>query len=89
MWIKHGHKIAPLTKLCSTKIKFKWMHVENDAFVAIKNIVVCAVLLSYPKFSEKFIIQTDTSNTLLGGLIFKNIKPISFYSPKLTPAQIN
>ena len=55
----------------------------------MKNIVGRYVLLSYPNFSEKFIVHTDASNTQLGGIIGQNGKPIAFYSHKLTPAQIN
>ena len=55
----------------------------------MKKIVGRDVLISYPNFSEKFIIYTDSSNTQLGGISSQNGKPISFYSHKLTPAQIN
>ena len=39
MWHKRAHTLAPLTKLCSTKVKFKWADLENNAFVAMKNIL--------------------------------------------------
>ena len=50
MWNKRAHTLAPLTKLCSTKVKFKWTDVENNAFIAMKNIVGCDVLIYYPNF---------------------------------------
>ena len=34
MWRKIAHKISPLKKLCSTKFKFKWTGVYNNAFIA-------------------------------------------------------
>ena len=89
MWRKRAHTLAPSTKLCSTKVKLKWTDVENNAFIAMENIVGRDVLLYYPNFSEKFIIQTDASNTQIGGIISQNGKPIAFYCCKLTPAQIN
>ena len=52
MWRKHAQKVAPLTKLCSTKVKFKWTDVENTAFIAMKNILGQDVLIYYPKFRE-------------------------------------
>ena len=47
------------------------------------------VLIYYPNFSERFIINTDASKTQLRGVICKNGKPITFYSYKLTPAKNN
>ena len=58
---KRAYTLAPLTKPCSTKVKFKWADVENNAFIEIKKIVGRDVLLSYHNFSEKFIIHTDAS----------------------------
>ena len=51
----------------------------------MKQIVRQDVFLSYPNFSEEFIIHTDSSKTHLGGLISQNGNPIDFYSCKLTP----
>ena len=48
------------------QVRLKWIDVENNAFIAMKKIVGRDVLLSYPNFSEKFIIHTDSSNTHLG-----------------------
>ena len=36
MWRKSANKLAPLTKLCSTRVKFKWTDVENNVFIATK-----------------------------------------------------
>ena len=47
------------------------------------------VLLSYHNFSERLIINTDARKTKLGWGISQNGKPMTFYSRKLTPAQIN
>ena len=52
----------------------------------MKNIVGRDVLLSYSKFSENIIIQTDSRKIQLGGVIVQNGKPIAFISHKLTPA---
>ena len=55
----------------------------------MKNIIGHEVLLYCPNFSEKLIIHTDDINTHLAGITSQNGKPIAFYSPKLTPAQIH
>ena len=89
MWCKRAHTLAHLTKLCSAKVKFKWTDVKNNAFIVMKKIVLCDILLSYPNLIKTFIIYTDASKTQLGGVISQNGKRISFYSCKLTSAQIN
>ena len=86
---KRAHTLDPLTKLCSTKVKFKWTDVENNPFIEMKKILGCEILLSYTNFSEMFIIHTDARKMQLGGMISQNGKPINFYSRKLTPAQMN
>jgi RNase H-like domain found in reverse transcriptase len=45
------------------------------------------VLLAYPDFSKKFVIDTDASHYQLGAVISQDGKPIAFYSRKLNPAQ--
>ena len=47
------------------------------------------ILLSYPNSREYFIIITYASKDKIGGVIGQNGKPISFFSRKLTPAEIN
>ena len=59
MWCKHERTLAPLKKLYSTKVKFKWNYVEQKYFTEMKKVLGCGILLSYPNFSEIFIIHTD------------------------------
>ena len=82
MWRKHAHTLAPLIKICSKNVKFKWTDIENNTFIAMKKIVGRDVLIFYPNFSEEFIMHTDARKTHLGGIISQNGKPITFYSRK-------
>ena len=75
MWHKRAHTPAPLTKICSTQNKFKWMGIENNAFIATKKIVGHDVLLYYPNLIKTFIIYTEAINTQLGGIFSQNGKP--------------
>ena len=79
MWLKHAHTIAPVTKLCLAKVKFKWTGVESDAFIPTNKIVGRDVLLSYPNFNKIFITHTDAIKIQLRGLIIKNGNSIIFY----------
>ena len=36
MWHKRAHTLAPLTKLCYTKSKFKWANAEEKVFMDMK-----------------------------------------------------
>ena len=69
MWRKRSHTISPLTKLCSTKVKFKWTDVENNDFIATKKIVGGDALIYYPKFIKGFIMHTYASKTKIAGVI--------------------
>ena len=78
MWRNRAHTLSPFKKLCFKNFNFKWTDRENNAFIAMKNILGRDVLLSYPNFIEKFIIHTDASSMQLGGIISQNGKPIFF-----------
>ena len=89
MWHRRAHTLTPLTKLCSTKLKFNWTQTEQKAFEDMKKIVGRDVLLSYPDFSKEFVIHTDASKFQLGAVISQGSKPIAFYLRKLNQAQQN
>ena len=54
MWEINSHILAPLTKITSTKLKFKWTKIEQYNFDEIKRIVARDTLLTYPYFNEEF-----------------------------------
>ena len=89
MWKKRAHKLAPQTKLYTTKVKFRRADVVKNKFLEMNKIAWQFVLLSYPNFIEQFIIQKDASKIHLRGEISQNWKQISFYSLKLTPTKIS
>ena len=79
LFFRRAHLLAPLTKLCSPKVKFKWTQIEQDAFEAVKNQLAADIMLAYPDFSKTFEIYTDASDYQLGGVIMQNGKPIAFF----------
>ncbi len=87
MWRKRAEVLAPLTALCSTKVKFEWTLKHEKAFKEIKQIITKEVMLSYPDFNKPFEIYTDASQVQLGSVISQENRPIAFYSRKLSPAQ--
>ena len=87
MWIRRSHILAPLARLTSKDVRWKWTDVEQKAFDTMKRVIARDVLLAYPDFSKKFVIHTDASHFQLGAVISQEGKPIAFYSRKLNPAQ--
>ncbi len=87
MWPHRADILAPLSKLTSPNVKFKWTDVEQQAFDKMKKIICKDVLLNYPNFNKPFTIFTDASHHQLGSVISQDGKPIAFYSRKLNPAQ--
>ena len=75
-----AHKYTSyLEKLCSDKVRFKWTKEDQNEFMAMKKILGTHVILSYPNFSEDFIIHTgDIKEQLRGGLFSKIRIPLPF-----------
>jgi transposase InsO family protein len=89
MWARRSETLAPLTRLTSKTVPWKWTDIEQKAFIAVKAIISKETLLSYPDFSSLFEIHTDASKAQLGSVISQQGHPIAFYSRKLNPAQTN
>ena len=84
---KRSEILAPLTRLTSKSVPFKWGKEEQKAFETIKMIMSKETLLTYPDFSKEFHIYTDASDLQLGAVIMQDGKPIAYYSRKLTDCQ--
>jgi hypothetical protein len=100
MWPKLSEMMAPLADLvgeCSemettnknkTKEKpWRWDPIHQQAFDNVKAAIAKEVVLAYPYFSKPFEIYTDTSSTRLGAVITQDIRPIAFFSRKLSVTQ--
>ena len=79
--------LAPLTRLTSKKVEFKWTDIEQKAFDDMIKAMSRDVLLSYPDFNKPFDIHTDASSSQLGAVISQEGKPVAWYSRKLNDAQ--
>ena len=87
MWCKRAHILAPLSKMTSTKVKWKWILEHQHTFDEMKKIMAQETILTYPDFRKLFHIHADASKVQLGACISQNNKPIAFYSRKLLDAQ--
>ena len=87
MWRNRSHILAPLSKLVSKTIKWKWGETEQKAFEETKRMLQKETMLAYPHFEKEFHIYADASDTQLGGVIMQENKPLAFYTRKMNPAQ--
>ena len=69
MWVRRSEILAPLTKLTSEKVPYKWTDECQKAFELMKRILSKEVLLTYPDFNQPFDIHTDASDVQLGSVI--------------------
>ena len=53
MWFRRSHMLAPLTRIFSSKIKFKWTRIEQNTFEGIDRIVAQNTLLLFLDFNEE------------------------------------
>ena len=88
MWPRRADLLAPLSRLTSKTVPWKWTAVEQKAFTDLKKIISKETLLTYPDFNKPFDIHTDASDKQLGSVISQNGRPIAFYTRKLSATQM-
>ena len=69
MWWHHSDMLAPLTRLTSINMPYKWTEVKQKAFENMKKIISRDVYLAYPDFNKYFDIHMDASDLRLGACI--------------------
>jgi len=83
----------PLTKLTEEKQTFEWSTEAKTAFQALKNTLYTAPVLGYPQPGEKFIIDTDDSNIVIGGVLSQvqdgSERGVVYFSKTLSKAERN
>jgi len=61
--------------------------IYQQAFDNVKATIAKDVTLAYPDYTKGFEIYTDSSKLQLGAVITQAIRPLAFFSRKLSPAQ--
>ena len=89
MWQGRAHMLAPLTKMCGSKVKFEWDKNAQKAFDLVKSKIANDALLAHPNFAKPFDVHADSSAYQLGGVVSQEGRPIAFFSKKLNSAQKN
>ena len=81
---------APLNKLTQKGTRFVWTSECSNAFQALKQHLIEAPVLSYPRFDTQastFVLQTDASAIGLGAVLEQDGHVIAYVSRSLTAAQ--
>ena len=82
---------APLSRLGSEKVPFKWTKECKFAFCQIKNLFTEAPLLRHADPTKQFILETDASNYAYAGVLLQEFEgkehPISYYSGKFNDTE--
>ena len=87
--------VKPLTDLTKSSITtFEWTTDLATAFANLKELIVQETLLSYPDPQAPFYIETDASLWAAGAVLLQKdnlgqLKPVSFWSRKFSPAEAN
>ena len=81
----------PLVHLLGKDCKFQWTTACQDAFKALRALLIKAPVLAFPKEDLPYIVDTDASDYGIGGMLSQNIEGtehvIAYYSKSLNPAQ--
>jgi hypothetical protein len=80
---------APLNNLTKKDIPFKWGNEQNQAFQELKKRLCETPVLQLPDFGKAFEIECDASGVSIGGVLLQEGKPISYFSEKLSGANLN
>ena len=80
-----------LVRLLGKDCKFKWTDACQDAFMALRALLIKAPVLAFPKEDLPYIVDTDASDYGIGGVLSQCIEGtehvIEYYSKSLNPAQ--
>ena len=81
----------PLVRLLGKDCKFKWTDACQDAFKALRALLIKAPVLAFPKEDLPYIVDTNASDYGIGGVLSQCIKGtnhvVAYYSKSLNPAQ--
>ncbi|XP_077359632.1 uncharacterized protein LOC144005381 [Festucalex cinctus] len=88
-------RAAPLTKLTSSKIPFRWTPSAEGAFNVLKQLFVNPPVLTHPNTEFPFVVEVDASDSGVGAVLSQRspedgkLHPCAFFSRRLSSAEAN
>ena len=77
----------PLRRLCKFGIKWAWESEQQNAFEAVKQVIMTLPVLTYFDKTKKHTIQCDASKKGLGAVLLQESKPVMYLSRALTETE--
>ena len=74
----------PLRRLCKSGVEWAWESEQQNAFEAIKQVIMTLPVLAYFDKTKKHTIQCDASKKGLGAVLLQESKPVMHVSRALT-----
>ena len=65
----YANTAAPLYALLCKDVTWEWAAAQQRAFEALKHALCEAPVLALPNFNKPFTIETDASDTAIGGVL--------------------
>jgi RNase H-like domain found in reverse transcriptase/Reverse transcriptase (RNA-dependent DNA polymerase)/Integrase zinc binding domain/Integrase core domain/gag-polyprotein putative aspartyl protease len=83
----------PMHRLTEDKQPYDWTKTCQDSFDKLKELLCSAPILTYPTVGSKFIVDTDASNTGIGGVLSQiehgEERVVAYFSKTLSKAERN
>ena len=77
----------PLRRLCKSGVKWAWESEQQNAFEAIKRVIMTLLVLVYFDKTKKHTIQCDAFKKGLGAVLLQESKPVMYMSRVLTETE--
>jgi hypothetical protein len=85
-FVKHyGILAKPWTNLLRKGVLYTWTSETESTCQHLKQSLITASVLALPDFSKQFTVETDASNTCIGGVLPQDKHPIAFVIKSLGP----
>ena len=65
----YAHRSEPLYRLLRKNTRFKWGEFEQQAFALLKESLITAPIMAFPKDEGTFVLDTDASGYAIGGVL--------------------
>jgi len=92
--LNYASLTAPLTDLLRKEVAWRWGPTQQASLDRLKELLTSGPVLAQPDFGKEFELETDASDFGIGAMLGQRdsegfLRPVSFISRKLTPAEKN
>ena len=85
---RYTQTVKPLQDLIPKQNEWKWGEEEQNAWDAVKTLLMEDAVLSTPNSREKFHVVVDACDYAIGGILLQNGKIVAYEGRKMTPQEL-